>query len=124
LIASGAAAQDSSSEVQQIGSVQLLTKILEGADKDLIRETIDQFKDKHDQGVIVLAAELDGKVKLFAGVSKQISKEYPAGKLIQHITAIADGRGGGRPDMAEGGIADASDMQRCLDEVENWLQTQ
>ena len=99
LIASGGGSNDLESKVVNIAEVDLLATILPGADKDLLRETIDQFKDKHANGIIVLGAEVDGKVKLVAGVSKSISKQYPAGKLIQHITSLADGRGGGRPDI-------------------------
>ena len=72
----------------------------------------------------MLGAEVNGKVSLLAGVSKSISKQYPAGKLIQHITSLADGRGGGRPDMAEGGISDAGKLQSCLDAVAAWVETQ
>lgn len=121
LIASGSAGNDLNSQAKNIGDLVLLTSVLEGADKDMLRTTIDSFKDKHQNGVIVLGAEVDGKVKLLAGVSKAISKQYPAGKIIQHITALADGRGGGRPDMAEGGIGDAGKLQLCLDAVEPWL---
>ena len=124
MIASGAGGQDLESQVIEVGDVTLLTTILEGADKDLLRSTIDKFKDKHTRGVIVLGAEVDGKVKLTAGVSKSIAKSYPAGKLIQYITAIADGRGGGRPDMAEGGIPDAGQLQICLDAVKGWVSDQ
>ena len=124
LIASGGGSNDLESKVVNIAEVDLLATILPGADKDLLRETIDQFKDKHTNGIIVLGAEVDGKVKLVAGVSKKISKRYPAGKLIQHITSLADGRGGGRPDMAEGGIANADKLQICLDAVSSWVESQ
>jgi alanyl-tRNA synthetase len=124
MIASGAGGQDLESQIKQVGNVVLLASILDGADKDLLRDTIDKFKDKHANGIIVLGAEVDGKVKLSAGVAKSISKQYPAGKIIQHITALADGRGGGRPDMAEGGIPDAANLQLCLDAVEGWIADQ
>ncbi len=124
LMASGGGANDLESQVQTVGEIALLTSLLPGADKDLLRETIDQFKDKHANGIIVLGAEVDGKVKLVAGVAKALSKQYPAGKLIQHITALADGRGGGRPDMAEGGIGDAEQLQTCLDAVAGWIESQ
>jgi len=124
LITSGAGGNDPASEIKTVGSVKLVTAVLEGADKDILRTTIDKFKDKHNDGIIVLGAEIDGKVKLSAGVAKAISKQYPAGKIIQHITALADGRGGGRPDMAEGGIPDAANLQKCLAEVEVWIQQQ
>ncbi len=124
MIANGSAGQDFSAEARQVGPVTLLTKVMDGADKDMLRTTIDSFKDKNDSGVIVLGAQIGGKVTLMAGVAKPISKKLPAGKIIQHITALADGRGGGRPDMAEGGIPDAGDLDRCLAAVEPWIKEQ
>jgi len=124
MIATGAGGQDLEAQIKTVGDVQLLTATLDGADKDLLRNTIDKFKDKHGNGIIVLGAEVDGKAKLLAGVSKGISKQYPAGKIIQHITALADGRGGGRPDMAEGGIPSADKLAECLAAVEVWLADQ
>jgi len=124
MIASGGGGEDLASRSKQVGDITLLATIMEGADKDLLRNTIDTFKDKNSNGIIVLGAEVDNKVKLVAGVAKGISKRYPAGKLIQHITALADGRGGGRPDMAEGGIADANDLEKCLAAVEEWVSNQ
>lgn len=124
MIASGAGGKDLESEIKTVGAVKLLTAVLDGADKAILRDTIDKFKDKHSDGIIVLGAEVDGKIKLSAGVAKSISKQYPAGKIIQHITAIADGRGGGRPDMAEGGIPDASKLLDCLAAVEPWVVEQ
>jgi len=124
MIASGAGGQDLESEVVQVGETSVLTAILDGADKNMLREAIDKFRDKHENGIVVLGASVDGKVKLLAGVAKAISKQYPAGKIIQHITALAGGRGGGRPDMAEGGIPNAEDLQQCLNAVVPWVESQ
>jgi alanyl-tRNA synthetase len=123
LISSGSGGQDLASRVKQVGDIAVLTAIMEGADKGILRAAIDKFKDKHDNGIIVLAADIEGKVTLLAGVSKAIAKSYPAGKIIQHITALADGRGGGRPDMAEGGIPDLSQLELCLDAVIPWVES-
>ena len=124
MIASGAGGQDLDSQLTKIGDLSVLTATLDGADKDILRETIDKFKDKHPNGIIVLGAEVDGKVKILAGVAKAICKQYPAGKIVQHLTSLADGRGGGRPDMAEGGIPDLADLQKCLDAVGPWIESQ
>ena len=107
-----------------VNDITVLAAPLEGADTDLIRQTIDQFKDKNPNGIIVLGAEVEGKPKLFAGVAKSLSKQYPAGKLIQHLTGLVGGRGGGRPDMAEGGVPSSSDLAICLDAVTDWVKDQ
>lgn len=124
MIADGAGSQNSDDLIEEVAGIQVLATILDGADKDLLRDTIDRFKNKYDKGIIVLGAEVDGKVKLSAGVTKEISKQFPAGKLIQHITSLADGRGGGRPDMAEGGIPSAADLNKCLKAVSSWVEEQ
>jgi alanyl-tRNA synthetase len=124
MIASGAGSQDLDSQLTKIGDFSVLTAIIDGADKNILRETIDKFKDKHPNGIIVLGAEVDGKVKILAGVAKAICKQYPAGRIVQHLTSLADGRGGGRPDMAEGGIPDPADLQKCLDAVRPWIESQ
>lgn len=123
MIASGAGGQELESQVTQVGDVSVLTAVMDGADKTMLRDAIDRFKDKYENGIVVLGAEVDGKVKLLAGVAKPISKQYPAGKIIQHITALADGRGGGRPDMAEGGIPDAAMLETCLAAVIPWVES-
>jgi len=124
LLASGASGQNLESQIRELGEIKLLTAKIEGADKELLRNTIDKFRDKHQNGIIVLGAQVDGKVKISAGVSKAVSKSYPAGKLIQYITALVDGRGGGRPDMAEGGIPDINQLDDCLAAVEDWIKQQ
>ncbi len=123
IIANGGG-QDLDGETEDVNGVAVLATVLDGSDKELMRGTIDKFKDKHPSGIIVLGAEIDGKVTLMAGVSKDISKSYPAGQLIKHITSVADGRGGGRPDMSEGGIPDRAALTACLDAVKPWVAEQ
>ncbi|NND00283.1 MAG: alanine--tRNA ligase [Gammaproteobacteria bacterium] len=123
MVASGGGS-DLQTLIKPVGDVKVLATVLEGADTELLRSTIDKFKDQHTDGIIVLGAEIDNKVKIMAGVAKAISKKYPAGKLIQTITGLVDGRGGGRPDMAEGGIPDAGDLEKCLEAVTGWVLEQ
>lgn len=113
--------QDLDSKIRELGGVRVLATVLEGADKDLLRNTIDKFKDQNPNGIIVLGAKVNGKVKIAAGVAKAISNAYPAGKLVSYLTALAGGKGGGRPDLAEGGIPDAADLDKCLAAVDDWV---
>jgi len=124
LLTSGQGGADINASTVEVNGVAVLALKMEGADKDLLRQTIDQFKDKHENGVVVLAAEIDGKPKLVAGVSKGLTKQYQAGKLIQHLTGLVGGRGGGRPDMAEGGVPTVADLDTCLAQVNTWIEEQ
>jgi len=117
----GSGSGDLESQFVDIGSVKLLAVEMSGVDKKVLRETIDKFKSKFDNAIVLIASNQGDKVPLVAGVSKSVSKEFPAGKLIQHVTGLFGGRGGGRPDMAEGGIPDGNDIEACLNAAKDWV---
>lgn len=124
LATGGSGAQGSEQQFQQIGDVQLLALDMPDVDKAVLRDMIDQYKDKYDNAIVLLSTRHNGKVTLVSGVSKSISKQYPAGQLIKHVTGLFGGRGGGRPDMAEGGIGQESDVSACLNAAGEWVQQQ
>ena len=123
-IASGSVgSNDIESNVQSINGVKLYALDMQSVDKSILRDTIDGLKSKHDNAVILLASRVGEKVVLVAGSSKAISKKYPAGKLIQHVTGLFGGRGGGRSDMAEGGIPDVNNVAACLSAATSWVES-
>ncbi|MDR1303986.1 MAG: hypothetical protein LBK76_02065, partial [Verrucomicrobiales bacterium] len=69
---------------------------------------------KHWQGVAVLATVSGGKVALIASVASEFTKQIQAGKIIQQIAPIVGGKGGGRPDLAQGGGTNPADLDRAL----------
>ena len=105
---------DLQSKVQQINGVNVLAASLEGADAKALRETMDRLKDKLGSAVIVLASCEEEKVNLVAGVTKDLTKRFHAGKLIGEIAQLVGGKGGGRPDMAQAGGRDASGLEKAL----------
>lgn len=124
VLASGNSANNLDNQVKEVAGLQVLAVKMEGVDAEVLRQTIDKYRDKLTGGVIVLGAVVDGKIRLIAGVSKSITNKYKAGDLIKYITSLADGRGGGRPDMAEGGISDIAKLDTCLNAVEQWVKQQ
>jgi len=108
-------------QVRDVNGVKVLASRIDGADAKSLRQTIDRYRDKLGRAVVVLGSASDGKCKLVAGVSKSLSGELPAGELIRHLAAMGNGRGGGRPDMAEGGVPDAEALDRALAEAETWV---
>jgi len=90
------------------------------ADAKLLQAVADALKQKFD-GPIVLAATKDGNVALVAVVPKQLTSKFQANKIIQQIAPIVGGKGGGRPESAQGGGADADKIDKALAEAKRLL---
>jgi alanyl-tRNA synthetase len=87
------------------------------ADPKRLLEMADQLRAKIGSGVIVLASGSDGKVNLLAAVTKDLTGQVHAGKLVGAIAPIVGGKGGGRPELAQAGGKDASKIEAALVEA-------
>ncbi len=90
-------------EAKDVAGINVLTKIVEGADAKSLRDMADQLKNKLGTSVVVLAANVGGKAALVAGVSKDATDRVKAGDVLRQVAEHIGGKGGGRPDMAQGG---------------------
>ncbi|WP_372956468.1 alanine--tRNA ligase [Marinobacter sp.] len=122
-LASSAGADLAGSAVEVAG-LKVVAAQLEGADRKSLMEAADQLKNKLGEGVVVLASVEDGKVTLVAGVTKSATDRVKAGDLMKHLAAQVDGKGGGRPDMAQGGGNDAAALPAALEGVAGWVADQ
>jgi alanyl-tRNA synthetase len=61
-------------------------------------------------------------VSLVASVSKDLTKRFPAGRLVQEVAKMVGGGGGGRPDLAQAGGKDASKLDEALASVSSWVE--
>ncbi len=118
------AGSDLSSQAEDIGGVKILTAQLEGADSNTLRDTLDQLKNKLGSAAIVLASGEGDKVKLIAGVTKDLTKKIRAGDLVNIAAAEVGGKGGGRPDMAQAGGSNPASIPQALEAAKRWLQEQ
>jgi alanyl-tRNA synthetase len=88
-----------------------------GADQKELRSMVDDLRGKLGSGIVLLAAEQDGKVSLALGVSKDLTDRLKAGDLIREIAGIVGGRGGGRPDFAQAGGEDAARLDEAFERL-------
>ena len=116
------AGTDLASTAVDVAGLKVVASELEGADRKALMETADQLKNKLGEGVVVLASVEDGKVTLVAGVTKSATNRIKAGDLMKHLAAQVDGKGGGRPDMAQGGGNDPSKLEDALAGVAGWVE--
>ncbi|OMH28478.1 alanine--tRNA ligase [Motiliproteus sp. MSK22-1] len=120
-LASSAGA-DLAGQAQEVQGIKLLAAKLDGADPKSLRDTLDQLKNKLGSAVVVLAAVEGEKVSLVAGVTKDLTAKYRAGDLIKHVAEQIDGKGGGRPDMAQGGGTNPAELPAALNSVKQWIE--
>ncbi len=107
----GGAAQDDS---VSIGDARLVARRVTGLERDALRGLSDSLRDRLKRGVVVLAAEQDGKVQLLVSVTPDLTDRLKAGQLVKQLAPIVGGGGGGRADFAEAGGRDASKIDDLL----------
>ncbi|WP_300729500.1 alanine--tRNA ligase [Pseudomonas sp.] len=112
--AASAAGDDLSSSAVDIKGVKVLAARLDGQDGKALLALVDQLKNKLGRAVILLGSVHEDKVVLVAGVTKDLTGQLKAGDLMKQAAVAVGGKGGGRPDMAQGGGVDASALDAAL----------
>jgi alanyl-tRNA synthetase len=112
--AASAAGDDLSAAAIEIKGVKVLAARVDGQEGKALLALVDQLKNKLGQGVILLGGVHDDKVVLVAGVTKELTTRLKAGDLMKQAAAAVGGKGGGRPDMAQGGGVDAGALDAAL----------
>ena len=115
---------DLTAEAVDVQGIKVLAANVDGADAKSLRDTLDQCKNKLGSAVIFLSAVTDDKIALTAGVTKDLTDRVKAGDLMREFAQRLGGKGGGRPDMAQGGGADVQALPEVLKAVPEWVSGQ
>ena len=118
------AGTDLASQAIDVSGIKVLAAQLEGVDPKSLRDTLDQLKNKLGKAVVIISTIVDGKVSLVAGVTKAETSQIKAGDLLKHVAEQIDGKGGGRPDMAQGGGNNPEALPAALESVKAWVEGQ
>ncbi|MFC4022687.1 alanine--tRNA ligase [Oceanobacillus longus] len=109
-------------QVENVQDIPLLAQKVNVKDMNQLRNMVDSLKQKLTTGIVLLAAENNGKVQLAAGVSNDLNqKGLHAGNLIKQAATICGGGGGGRPDMAQAGGKDPAKIEEALESAKNYI---
>jgi alanyl-tRNA synthetase len=122
--AAGSATADLAGSAVDVGGIKVVAARLEGLDAKALRDSVDQLKQQLGDCVILLAGAADGRVALIAGVHGKALGRVKAGSVVAHVAAQIDGKGGGRPDMAQGGGSDTPDLPAILTALPDWVSAQ
>ncbi len=104
-----------------VGAIKVLAARLDGADPRSLRDTVDRLKDRLGSSVIVIGSADSGKVRLAAGVSKDLVTRVQAGNLVNFVAEQVGGKGGGRPDFARAGGSQPENLDGALTSVAGWV---
>jgi alanyl-tRNA synthetase len=109
---------DTSGEaVKSINGVKTMVRRVLAETPAGLRNMADQFKDKLKSGIVVLGSTAGDKVMLIAVVTKDLTDRYHAGNIINQVSAVVGGRGGGRPDMAQAGGSQPQKLAQALEKA-------
>jgi alanyl-tRNA synthetase len=111
----GAGTASGGDDIVDAGGTKLIARRVDGLDKAGLRAMADQLRDRLGSGVVVLAAEQEGKVLFVVGVTKDLVPQLHAGNLAKALAPLVGGKGGGRPDFAEAGGKDAGGIAALLE---------
>lgn len=118
------AGSDLTANAVLVGDIKVLGTVVDGADASTLRDTLDHCKNKLSSGVVLLAAVDGDKISLVAGVTKDLTSKVRAGDVMKEFAGRVGGKGGGRPDMAQGGGTDVSALGSALADLPSWVSAQ
>lgn len=114
---------DITNQVEEINGLKVLATEVDVPNAKAIRETMDDFKSKLQDTVIVLISNIDGKVSLVATVPKALTDKVKAGDIIKNMAPVVGGKGGGRPDMAQGGGTEPKNITESLRFIKDYIKS-
>ena len=101
-------------QARPVNGAKILAARVDGMDRSQMRSLADSLRNKWKSAVVVLASGEDGNVAIVSAVTRDLTARVHAGKLAAALAQAVGGKGGGRPDMAEGGGKDASALDAGL----------
>jgi len=115
-------ARELAASPRTIAGIPVLSMRFDDLDAEGLRSVIDTLREQLKSGVISVGSSMDGKATLVTSVSKDLTKRIQAGKIMQEIAPLVGGKGGGRPDLAQGGGPNVSNLDKALARVDELIQ--
>ncbi|MBF0715618.1 alanine--tRNA ligase [Gemelliphila palaticanis] len=107
------------SSAKEINGVKLLTSVVDSENMNHLKQIVDNAKNKLTNYIVAFASINNDKVNFVVAVDKVLTDKYNAGKLVNVLASVCNGKGGGRPDMAQAGASDVSKINEAFEQLEN-----
>ena len=109
-----------------VEDVRVVAALISDTDRNGLRRLVDELKNRLESGVVALASTTGNEVAFVVGVTSDLVKNrgLHAGKIISELTQLADGRGGGRPELAQGGGKNPNKVNAAIDAATEIIKKQ
>jgi len=104
-------------EIQEFDGVKIVKVRHDGLSPNELRLLADNIKDRIKSGIIVVSSVIDSQASIVCMVTNDLKDRYNAGEIVKHIARIAGGKGGGKPEMAQGGTKDIEKLDNALESL-------
>jgi alanyl-tRNA synthetase len=114
----GETSKDLTHKAREVAGVRVVTSKVEGVGAVELRGMVDDLRGKLASGIVLLAAETDGRVSLALGVTKDLTDRYRAGDLIREVAGVVGGKGGGKPSFAQASGSDPGKLDAAFEHLD------
>ena len=119
----GDTASDLGDQAREVAGIKVVSARVDGVSPPDLRDMIDALRGKLGQGVALLASEQKGSLAMAVGVTPDLTDRIQAGTLMRELAKLVGGKGGGRPDFAQGGGGDASRLEEAFAKLEELVES-
>ena len=109
--------------MREINGIRVVAVRQDDADARTMRLTVDRWRSRLQSGLVMVAGANRGKVTIIAGASKDLATRFPAGELVAHLAPLVGGKGGGKPELAQGGGAQVDAVDSLSDATYRWVES-
>jgi len=108
--------------VKDVNGIRVVALRQDNTEVKTLRIVVDQWRNKLGSGVVLVFGVNEEKVTMIAGVSKDLSSKLSAGKLISTLAPTVGGKGGGKPELAQGGGPDRDKADTLIEATYQWVR--
>jgi alanyl-tRNA synthetase len=114
---SGDMISDALKHAQDLDGVKIVNIRQDGLNPNELRLLADNVRDRLKSGIIVLSSVIDSQAAIVCMITQDLVKKYSAGEIVKNISKLAGGKGGGKPDMAQGGTKEIEKLDAALESL-------
>jgi len=114
---SGDMISDALKHAQDLDGVKIVNIRQDGLNPNELRLLADNVRDRLKSGIIVLSSVIDSQAAIVCMITQDLANKYSAGEIVKNISKLAGGKGGGKPDMAQGGTKEIEKLDAALESL-------